>query len=90
MLPAEVGAAAGALNGPVSREQPGLQPVAAGPTKVGETSPKLEVLTCAVAVTPVNKENANSKIAIENEIACSDLRGISNSYYNVGFITCAS
>jgi hypothetical protein len=40
------------LNGPVSREQPDVQPVAAGPANVGENCPKLDVVT-ALAGAPV-------------------------------------
>jgi hypothetical protein len=89
-FPAEIGAIAGAENGPVSNEQSCLQPVAAGPTKVGENSPKLEVLTCAVAVSPDNRKNVVSRIAIENEIAPRDLLGISNSNFKDWILTCAS
>jgi hypothetical protein len=40
------------VNGPLSSEQPDEQPVAAGPTNVGENCPKLDVLT-ALAGAPV-------------------------------------
>lgn len=44
----EKDAVEGVKKGPVSKEQPAeVQPVAAGPTKVGENCPKLDDVTCA-------------------------------------------
>jgi hypothetical protein len=42
----------GVVDGPLSREQPLGQPVAAGPANVGENCPKLDVVT-ALAWAPV-------------------------------------
>jgi hypothetical protein len=81
-LPPEIGAVAGAANGPVSNVQSCLQPVAAGPTKVGECTPKLEVVTWAVAVFPNTRKKAASKIVIENEIAPRGLLGVADSIFN--------
>ena len=76
----------GEKKGPVSKEQPEAQPVAAGPTKVGENSPKLDDVTALVGALVVFVTGAAAgpletgekplttitiKIAIENQI---DLR----------------
>jgi hypothetical protein len=66
----------GEKKGPVSNEQPLAQPVAAGPTNVGEDSPKLvevtELLDCGAAATPETKSkqptSAIAKIAAEMEM----------------------
>jgi len=71
----------GEKNGPVSKEQPfAVQPVAAGPTKVGENSPKVEDVTvgalagflagAAAAPSATEKPLTTiiSKTAVENRI----------------------
>jgi hypothetical protein len=73
----------GEKNGPVSKEQPfAVQPVAAGPTKVGENSPKVEDVTAplgalagfvagaAAAASASEKPLTTivSKTAVENQI----------------------
>ena len=74
----EKGCVDGEKNGPVSKEQPfAVQPVAAGPTKVGENSPKVEDVTVGfVAGAPAAAASATekplmtniSKTAVENRI----------------------
>jgi len=49
---------------------------------VGLFVPKLDVLTCAVAVSPAKRKNAASRIAIENEIAPRGLLGVADSISN--------
>jgi hypothetical protein len=72
----ESDAAEGERKGPVSREQPEEQPVAAGPTKVGEYSPKLDdltsdVLVCAEVCIGIASE-ANKVMAVNNNFNLPD------------------
>jgi hypothetical protein len=72
----EKGSVDGEKNGPVSKEQPfAVQPVAAGPTKVGENSPKVEDVTVgfvagAAAASATEKPLMTniSKTTVENRI----------------------
>jgi hypothetical protein len=56
----------GEKNGPVSKEQPEAQPVAAGPTKVGEYSPNLDDVMALVTGAAATPEAATSATAIHS------------------------